>query len=170
MFSHPSGMKVSSSLAPSPNVTTIALRFAAYADSALDAAARQLLADRVQVTAKDDSTVTIRFTAPDPEQWYDATWHVRILPRHLWDSLPLARWASDTSVARLVGSGPYRLTSWSKGQSLTLERAGNHPGAPAIPRVVWRFAGEQDAALNLLLSHEASVKLWPERDDAKKRH
>src|ERR1041385_4419134 len=29
--------------------------------------------------------------------------------------------------------------------------------APAIRRVIWRFTGDQDAALNLLLSHEADL-------------
>jgi len=101
--------------------------------------------------------VLVRFTARDPEQLYDATWHVRILPRHIWDSLPRARWADDTTLTRLVGSGPYRITQWVKGQSLALERADTAATTPAIRRVVWRFAGDQDAALNLVLSHEADL-------------
>ena len=135
----------------------VVFSFDAYADSALDASARRSLAGRVSVTSADDSTVLVHFAAPDPEQWYDATWHVRILPRHLWDSIPRARWAADTAAARLVGSGPYRLSGWVKGQSLTLERAAQGERAPAIQRVVWRFAGDQDAALNLLLGHEADL-------------
>lgn len=135
----------------------VAFSFAAYADSSLEAFARAVLAGRVSVTAPDDSTVLIRFQQPDPEQWYDATWHVRILPRHLWDSIPRTRWSADTSTGRLVGSGPYRLRTWIRNQTLTLERAAGGAEAPAIGRVVWRFAGEQDAALNLLLSHEADL-------------
>ncbi len=130
--------------------------FAAYADSALEAQAYDVLAGRVAAAAPDDSTVLIRFREADPEQWYDATWHVRVLPRHLWDSIPVSRWSADTASARVVGSGPYRLTEWVKGRSLTLERAGGGP-APEIHRIVWRFVGEQDAALNLLLSHEADL-------------
>src|ERR1051325_3666545 len=114
----------------------VVFSFDAYADSALDASARRSLAGRVTVTSADDSTVLVHFAAPDPEQWYDATWHVRILPRHLWDSIPRARWAAATAGARLVGSGPYRLSGWVKGQSLTLERAAQGGRAPAIQRVV----------------------------------
>ena len=66
----------------------VAFSFDAYADSSVDAQARGVLAGRVSATAGDDSTVVVHFTAPDPEQWYDATWHVRILPRHIWDSMP----------------------------------------------------------------------------------
>jgi peptide/nickel transport system substrate-binding protein len=130
--------------------------FAAYADSGLDAAARPVLAGRVQAFAPDDSTVDLRFATADLEQWYDATWHVRILPRHVWASIPPARWADDTASARLIGSGPYRLISRGA-QSLELERADGREGPGVITRVVWRFTEDQDAALNLLLSHEADL-------------
>jgi len=134
----------------------VAFSFAAYADSALEAQSRDALAGRVSATAQDDSTALIHFTRPDPEQWYDATWHVRILPSHVWSRVPTAQWSADTSTAHLIGSGPFRLRQWIKGQSLTLERADDRK-AGAIRRVVWRFAGDPDAALNLLLSHEADL-------------
>jgi peptide/nickel transport system substrate-binding protein len=134
----------------------VVFSFAAYADSTLEAQAYEALAGRVTATALDDSTVQLRFREPDPEQWYDATWHVRILPRHLWDSLPIAQWSADTTSSRLVGSGPFRLLEWVKGRSLTLQGDSSLKGG-SIQRIVWRFAGEQDAALNLLLSHEADL-------------
>jgi peptide/nickel transport system substrate-binding protein len=135
----------------------VAFSFEAYADSNVDAQARGVLAGRMAAIATDDSTVLVRFAAPDPEQWYDATWHVRILPKHLWDSIPRSRWAGDTGTRHLVGSGPYRLGRWAKGQSLRLERVLDDVRHPAIRAVVWRFAGDQDAALNLLQSHEADL-------------
>jgi len=135
----------------------VVFSFDAYADSALDAQARSTLAGRITASATDDSTVLIRFAAPDPEQWYDATWHVRVLPRHLWDSVPRARWADTPAESRVVGSGPYRLSGWVKGQSLSLDRSQDGSAAPSIRRIVWRFTEDQDAALNLLLSHEADL-------------
>jgi peptide/nickel transport system substrate-binding protein len=135
----------------------VVFSFAAYVDTALGAPAGSALGGRVTATEETDSTVLVRFTAPDPEQLYDATWHVRVIPRHLWDSVPRSRWVEDTTLTRLVGSGPYRVAQWVKGQSLTLERADTAAAAPPIRRVVWRFAGDQDAALNLILSHEADL-------------
>jgi peptide/nickel transport system substrate-binding protein len=135
----------------------VVFSFGAYADSAVDAPARPSIAGRMSASAENDSTVLVRFHAPDPEQWYDATWHVRILPRHVWDSIPRARWSADTAAAHLIGSGPYRFVSRIKGQSLTLERDERRTPRPAIRRVIWRFTGDQDAALNLLLSHEADL-------------
>lgn len=135
----------------------VVFSFDAYADTALQAQARPVLAGRVSASATDDSTVLIRFATPDPEQWYDATWHVRIIPRHLWDSIPRRRWAEASAAMPLVGSGPFRLATRVPGQSLTLERVAERPDRPAIRRVAWLFAGDQDAALNLLLSHEADL-------------
>lgn len=135
----------------------VVFSFGAYVDTALGAPAGAVLGGRVAASAESDSVVTIRFRAPDAEQLFDAVWHVRVIPRHVWDSVPRARWAEDTSRARWVGSGPYRVVGWARGQSLTLERADTAAEAPAIRRIVWRFAGDQDAALNLVLSHEADL-------------
>ena len=134
----------------------VAFSFAAYADSALEAQARDALAGKVSASAQDDSTALIHFARPGPEQWYDATWHVRILPRHVWCRVPSAQWSADTGTTHEIGSGPFRLRQWVKGQSLTLERVPDRQDV-AIRRVVWRFAGDPDAALNLLLSHEADL-------------
>lgn len=135
----------------------VVFSFEAYADSSLDASARDLLAGRVVASAPDDSTVVIGFREPDPEQWYDATWHVRVLPRHIWQEIPTSTWASDTATARLVGSGPFRLGARTTAQSLTLDRADPSTRSGEIRRIVWRFTEDQDAALNLLLSHEADL-------------
>jgi peptide/nickel transport system substrate-binding protein len=136
----------------------VVFSFTAYADSTLDSQARPVVAGRINAKAEDDSTVLIHFAAPDAEQWYDATWHVRILPRHIWDSIPRSRWAGSQSTQRMIGSGPYRLSGWTKGQTLTLERSDLAQDPPAIRRLIWRFAGgDPDAALNLVLSHEADL-------------
>jgi peptide/nickel transport system substrate-binding protein len=138
----------------------VVFSFDAFSDSTLDAGARSYLAGRTRVTAEDSATVRIAFTELSPEQLYDATYHVRVFPRHIWDSIPRARWASDTALAHLVGSGPYRLQEWQRGRFLSLVADSARAGAdrvPAIRRAVWRFAPDPDAALNLLLSHEADL-------------
>jgi peptide/nickel transport system substrate-binding protein len=137
----------------------VVFSFDAFSDSTLDAIARPYLAGRVRATAEDSATLRIAFTSPSPEQLYDATYHVRVLPSHIWASIPRERWPADTTVGRLVGSGPYRLGDWRRGQSLTLIADTLRPGAelPAIRRAVWRFAADPDAALNMVLSHEADL-------------
>jgi peptide/nickel transport system substrate-binding protein len=133
--------------------------FEAFSDSALDSAARPYLAG-LKATAEDSATVRVRFAQPSTEQLYDATYHVRIIPRHIWQPIPVRSWEADTVLAHLVGSGPYRIQEWRRGQFLTLTadtvRAKGRR-MPEVRRAVWRFASDPDAALNLVLSHEADV-------------
>jgi peptide/nickel transport system substrate-binding protein len=137
----------------------VVFSFDAYTDSTLDAPARSHLAGRVRATADDSATVRIIFSEPSPEQLYDATYHVRVFPRHIWDSIPRQRWSADTVLAHLVGSGRYHIQDWQRGRFLALV-ADSTRGAdesPAVRKAVWRFAADPDAALNLILSHEADL-------------
>ena len=130
--------------------------FEAFADSVLDAPARPYLTG-VTVVPEDSATILVRFPAPSAEQLYDATFHVRVLPSHIWARLPKAAWAADTSVAHLVGSGPYRVAEWKRGEFVRLVADTTAPAPPRSGEAVWRFAPDPDAALNLVLSHEADL-------------
>jgi peptide/nickel transport system substrate-binding protein len=140
----------------SVTASDVVFSFAAYADSTLETAAASALAG-VTVLAADSATVLIHFPRYSPEQLYDATWHVRILPMHIWSAMPPASWPSDTSLAHLVGSGPYRVSSWVRGTTITLDADPTWQPAPAIRRLVWRFTADPDAALNLVLAGEAEM-------------
>lgn len=131
--------------------------FDAFADSVLDAPARPYLAGRLRVEVVDSGTLLIRFTEPSPEQLYDATYHVRVIPSHIWAGEPRAAWAADTATAHLVGSGPYRVAEWAHDDHVTLVADTTRPDPPSIRRAVWRFVPDPDAALNLLLAHEADL-------------
>jgi peptide/nickel transport system substrate-binding protein len=138
----------------------VVFSFEAFSDSTLDGPARPYLAGQVRATAEDSATVRIAFARPSAEQLYDATYHVRILARHIWHPIPFHRWSADTALSHLVGSGPYRVQEWRRGQFIalvadTLRQSGDR--LPAVRRAVWRFASDPDAALNLLLSHEADL-------------
>jgi hypothetical protein len=149
-------------------VTSEDVRFSfdAFADSAFGAPARSYIAGRLAIIPEDSAAFLVRFTEPSSEQLYDATYHVRIMPAHVWGERPRDSWAGDTALARLVGSGPYHPARWERGQFLELAADPDYRPAPAIPRVIWRFTSDPDAALNLVLSHEADVletAIGPER-------
>jgi peptide/nickel transport system substrate-binding protein len=137
----------------------VAFSFDAFSDTTFGAAAQGYLAGKVRASAEDSLTVRIGFTGRSPEQLYDATYHVRILPKHIWDTIPRGRWAADTTLAHLVGSGPYRIQSWQRGRFLTLaaDTAWTGGDQPSIRRAIWRFAPDPDAALNLVLGHQADL-------------
>ncbi|MFL5473235.1 MAG: ABC transporter substrate-binding protein [Gemmatimonadales bacterium] len=136
----------------------VVFSFDVFSDSTLASGAQSYLAGKVRATAEDSVTVRVGFTERSPEQLYDATYHVRVLPKHVWDSIPRNRWEADTSLSHLVGSGPYRIQNWSRGSFLTLAVDTAWAGEePSIRRAIWRFAPDPDAALNLLLAHQADL-------------
>jgi len=135
----------------------VVFSFDAYADSTLETAAGEQIRGSLHAEAPDSSTVLVRFSRSYPEQLLDATWHVRIIPAHIWAEIQRSEWINDSSLVHLVGSGPYRIIHWEHGQSLTLEADSTQTPLPAIRRLVWRFAPDPDAALNAVLSHEADL-------------
>src|SRR5829696_97181 len=143
----------------SVTASDVAFSFEAYSDSSLESAALGYLAGKVRAVSEDSATVRITFADPSPEQLYDATYHVRIMPKHVWDSIPRARWAADTNLAHLVGSGPYTIQEWRRGSFLRLaaDTAQTGDDAPRLRRAVWRFSPDPDAAFNLILGHEAHI-------------
>ncbi|MBA2634788.1 MAG: hypothetical protein H0U86_17620 [Chloroflexi bacterium] len=110
------------------------------------------------VTAEDERTVVVRFSRVYAEQFYDATYHVALLPAHLLAGLPADSIARSPFVSHPVGNGPYRWVRSLPGQYIEL--AANERfflGRPAIRRLIVRVAKDPDARLNLVLSGEADA-------------
>jgi peptide/nickel transport system substrate-binding protein len=136
----------------------VVFSFGAYTDSSVDAVARSYLAGQVTAIAEDSGTVRVHFAKSSPEQLYDATYYVRVLPKHVWGTIPPEQWRADTALTRLVGSGPYRLRRWSRGQFLELDADTSRASLlPDVRHLVWRFTPDPDAALDLLLAHEVDL-------------
>jgi peptide/nickel transport system substrate-binding protein len=110
------------------------------------------------VEAEGERRVAVRFARAYGEQLYDATYHVHILPAHLLEGIPPDSLAASAFARAPVGSGPYRWGRRVPGQYTELDAVPDFfLGAPAIPRLVFRYAAEHEARLNLLLSGEADV-------------
>ncbi len=135
----------------------VVFSFAAFTDSLLDAPARGALTRVAGITAEDAATALVRFRQPYPEQLYDATFHVRIFPAHIWSGMARDTWGADTALSRLVGSGPYRISRWERGQSITLVADTVNGRRTKLGAAIWRFAADPEAALNLVLSREADL-------------
>ena len=109
-------------------------------------------------TAKkvDDLTVDIITKGPDP-----------ILPsRMYWMKMIPAKYSTDPNFAQAsVGTGPYLLDSWSRGEKIVLKANPNYwGGAPSIDQVTFRFIGEPGTQLSGLMAGELDVitNLLPE--------
>ncbi len=108
----------------------------------------QPLADIAEVKATDPRTVVFSLAKPiAPFFGYGGVGSVPIVPKHIWSSIPNAAMQSDPAV--LVGSGPYRLDSYTRGQGAYLYTAydGYFLGRPFVQRLEYRPVGDTLNAL-----------------------
>jgi peptide/nickel transport system substrate-binding protein len=100
----------------------------------------------------DERTVRITFSQPF------AAWTVvlcgsatQILPKHIYEGEDFNKVMND----ELVGSGPFKLKEWRKGQSITVERNDNYWGEkPAIEEITYRFIPDTNSLIAALESGE----------------
>lgn len=138
----------------------VAFTFDVYRDTLVNSPARPLLDRIASVTPVDSHTVVFRYRRAYPEAFYDAVYHMYVLPRHLLDTVPRARLASHPFGRHPVGSGPFHFVSWTAGQSVEL--AGDSTyflGRPGVRRLIWRVAPDMATMVTQLAAGEADL-LW----------
>ncbi len=104
----------------------------------------------------DDLTVTIQTDGPDPILLSRLYWLKMVPPIH----------AGDANFAEApVGTGPYKFSSWKRGQNIVLERNEAYWGeTPSIEKVTYRFVEEPGTRLAGLMAGEFDLitNLLPE--------
>lgn len=138
-----------------------------YTDTLVGAPFRPNLVGIASVTREDSLTVAFRFHRSYPEQLYDATYHMRIVPEHLLDTIPRARLGSAAFGRQPVGVGPYRFVRWEAGAQIVLEAdTGYFRGRPRLDRIVFRVMPDVSTAVSALIAGEAdAMEVVPQRDD-----
>ena len=152
-----------------PPVTAddVVFTFAVYTDSLVGAPFRPNLTGIASVTREDSLTAVFRFHRPYPEQLFDATYHMRIVPRHLLDTIPRARLASSALGRAPVGVGPFRFVRWNAGAEIALQAdTGFFLGRPRLDRIVFRVLPDVATAVSALIAGEAdAMEVIPQRDE-----
>lgn len=133
--------------------------FHVYLDPRFNAPQRDLLViDGQPIRVTTIGPYTVRFDLPHPyaaaARLFDG---IAILPRHVLEPLLRSRsladiWTLATPPAQIAGLGPYRLKSYTPGQSILLERnpyywkqdAVGHP-LPYLDQINFSFVPNQDA-------------------------
>jgi len=85
-----------------------------------------------------------------------------IIPRHLLQGRDLSR---DEFSQKPIGSGPYRLASFTPGQSIVLDAVPDfYRGTPKLRRVIFKILPDQNVMLTQLRSGEIQYALLEPRD------
>ena len=87
-----------------------------------------------------------------------------ILPKHIYGDGQDLR-THPRNVDRPIGSGPYRLVSWTRGSEIVLEKAGN---VGAFDRIVWRIIPEASTRSAELIAGNVDIitNVAPDQIDA----
>ena len=108
----------------------------------------------------DDLTVRMTFSKPYAP-WRDMLANnYPILPKHVYEGENFNKALNND----IVGSGPYKLKQWRKGQSFTVEANDNYWGEkPAIKEFTYRFIPDSNTLIASLESGEVSF-IYPPPD------
>ncbi len=113
-----------------------------------------------EIRALGDAAVRVRLRAPFAPflSYFFAAENYPVLAAHaLAKHGALANTPLDTTA---VGTGPYRLRAWRRGELLSLEaNPGYFRGAPGIARIDLRFIADPQAAANALRAGDADALL-----------
>ncbi len=103
------------------------------------------------VESPDPNTVVFHMKAPDPVMDNSA---VPIIPEHIWSNVS----SKDTGTfanTEMIGTGPFTMQQWAKGQFIKLKANKNYwGGAPKIDYLVYRVFDDEDAEIQALRKGE----------------
>ena len=107
-----------------------------------------------EVVATGGQAIEFRLDAPDATFLEFVAAAVPIVPRHVWEPVPEAARATDPAL--LVGSGPYRLESYTSGEGAYLYTANDDYflGTPFVERIENIPVGDE---LNALLAGDVDA-------------
>jgi len=132
----------------------VAFTFNVYRDPAVNAMAKPRLDDIESVTVRDSQTVVFRFSRFYLAQFFDAVYHMHIIPHHILGTVPPEDLRSHTFNREPIGCGPYKLADWIPGEIVELLADSTFfLGRPGIPRILWRAASGPTAAIDGLVAN-----------------
>jgi len=132
--------------------------FAVYTDTAVASPAAPLLANIDSVAVADERVAVFWFHRRHVQQFFDATYHMRILPRHVLGGVPRGSLRNSAFVRAPMGSGPFRFARWVPGQLVELTADTTFArGRSQFDRLVFTIAPDPLAARVRALDGEIDV-------------
>ncbi|MFN2572451.1 MAG: ABC transporter substrate-binding protein [Gemmatimonadales bacterium] len=127
------------------------------------------------VAAENDSTVQLRFAAPQPVDLPDVLTDLAILPAHLLDTIPLTHLRAAAWNAHPVGNGPFRFVLHEANRRWVFARNPDFPsalgGPPHIARLIVVVVDEPMIKLAALVAGELDFAgVSPQHADFVRHH
>ena len=106
---------------------------------------------------------TFEVVAKEPLVTFLYELHSVVIPKHIWESVPISEWRTDGGAtgqdpSRVVGSGPWKFQEWRQGESITYVRNDDYyQKQPYIDTYVIRIWPDQTSVVNAFLNGELDV-------------
>ena len=127
-----------------------------YTEPKVGSSTAPTLAHIDSVTVRDSLTAVFWFERRYPTQFFDAVYHMRILPEHLLAGVDRAQMRTAPFARNPVGSGRFRFARWEKNSLIEVVADTAHYRArPHLDRIIWSVAPDPAAATMKLLAGEA---------------
>ena len=111
------------------------------------------------VETPDDLTAVLSYSEPYPG--YLDQFAYGVFPRHATgEPADMANWEWNRNP---VGAGPFVVSNWASGESITMTRNPNYyeEGKPYLDSIVFAIVPEPAAQTAMMLNGEAQMQLWP---------
>jgi peptide/nickel transport system substrate-binding protein len=124
-------------------------------DSTLGTPVAALVTNIDSVSTPDSATAVFWFHQRTPQEFYDATYQMPIMPEHIWKGIAPSVWRASDAAKHPIGSGQFRFVRWTPQTAVEVAAdTANYRGAPKLSRVVWSIAPDFPTALTRFLSGE----------------
>lgn len=134
----------------------VAFSFDVYTDPLTNTGEAELLAQIDSVTVRDKSTVVFWFARRYPQQFIDAAYQMRILPKHLLENVSRRELRTAPFGQAPIGSGQFKFVRRDPGALIELHADTTHArGRPYLDRIVWTVTPDHEAAMTRLLAGDA---------------
>jgi peptide/nickel transport system substrate-binding protein len=109
----------------------------------------------------DPQTFEIVSLFPNAIFLYNAVGPIYIVPKHIWENVPVGEWAGDSGStgqdpARVVGTGPFKFVEWVQGDHVTLTKNPDYyetvtSRVPYVDEVTFRVLPDLNTAVQELV-------------------
>lgn len=134
----------------------VAFTHAVYTDAAVASPVASVLGNIDSVTVRDSLTAVVWFERRSPDQFYEAVYHMAVLPEHLLGGIPRGELRAAPFARQPVGSGRFRFVRWEPGARLEIAAdTANWRGRANLDRVIFLVKPEYAATIASLATGEA---------------